>query len=483
MAPPMQSNGASPSLRMRIQVAMGMALLLGVIGIVAISMSRATQPSFRLGAFASERLPQLKLIYETAVAADRARESNGTTINLDAPHAGNSTSAAASPPAGIPPSQDPAVPLATPSPSSSSTAQEHDQVKKVHDKAVAADRSKESHAAQVSKEEANNAELRAHALRIWNSPWMQAQPPHRKILFFSAGNSGFLPFWQSWLCNTKAMEGVHQQTLLVTSGDNACEKLQPNDFNVATHCIPSEGKLHDEALTYGTYGYWKITLHRLEMVHFLLQSGISLLIFEPDAVWVQNPLDDPDLLTQYDLRALRDGHAGIGFGWFLLRSNPQTVAIFHKVVANYGAEVAKSAHLGTHGKLQIPGEQDHFNMLLQKKKQHISFSNITFAWFSNLKYLGGIWYDGGRGGTGETQRAQCKKQGLPYVINNNWIVGNTPKIVRAKRWGHWFVQNDTDGSCHDDGKLKDQMKEMLLTMETLKPIHGPPLKGECPLCR
>ncbi|KAJ1489575.1 hypothetical protein T484DRAFT_3481817 [Baffinella frigidus] len=130
MAPPMQSNGASPSLRMRIQVAMGMALLLGVIGIVAISMSRATQPSFRLGAFASERLPQLKLIYETAVAADRARESNGTTINLDAPHAGNSTSAAASPPAGIPPSQDPAVPLATPSPSSSSTAQEHDQVRR-----------------------------------------------------------------------------------------------------------------------------------------------------------------------------------------------------------------------------------------------------------------------------------------------------------------------------------------------------------------
>ena len=29
---------------------------------------------------------------------------------------------------------------------------------------------------------------------------------------------------------------------------------------------------------------------------------------------------------------------------------------------------------------------------------------------------------------------------MPYVINNNWIIGNVPKIKRAKRWGHWFIQ-------------------------------------------
>jgi len=102
--------------------------------------------------------------------------------------------------------------------------------------------------------------------------------------------------------------------------------------------------VHHDYCFPGTFGYWKITLLRLEIILYLLESGISLLLFEPDAVcaifllclldlearsdqnadttsptsgqlWVRNPLDDPDFLTYHDMRALRDGHAGIGFGW------------------------------------------------------------------------------------------------------------------------------------------------------------------------
>lgn len=62
---------------------------------------------------------------------------------------------------------------------------------------------------------------------------------------------------------------------------------------------------------------------------------------------------------------------------------------------------------------------------------------------------------------------------MPYIINNNWIAGNAPKISRAKRWGHWFVQDETAGSCRNVAMLQSQMAEMLSTMDSLQPLNPP----------
>lgn len=72
--------------------------------------------------------------------------------------------------------------------------------------------------------------------------------------------------------------------------------------------------------------------------------------------------------------------------------------------------------------------------------------------------------------------------GMPYVINNNWIIGNFAKIARAKRWGHWFLQDEQRGTCQNIDLLKKNLEEMRNTMSTLKPPRGGPLWNECPKC-
>jgi len=74
------------------------------------------------------------------------------------------------------------------------------------------------------------------------------------------------------------------------------------------------------------------------------------------------------------------------------------------------------------------------------------------------------------------------RTGIPYVINNNWIVGNAAKITRAKRWGHWFVQDERSGTCQDAARLQQSLNAMRASIASSKPPHGPPRADECPKC-
>jgi len=90
---------------------------------------------------------------------------------------------------------------------------------------------------------------------------------------------------------------------------------------------------------------------------------------------------------------------------------------------------------------------------------------------SNTKYVSGKWYS--PGADGRQARAASKADGTPYVINQNWIVGNGAKVSRAKQWGHWFLQNEEAGTCHNATLLRAQMAAMLATMSSLQ-------CGDCP---
>ena len=75
----------------------------------------------------------------------------------------------------------------------------------------------------------------------------------------------------------------------------------------------------------GTYGYWKMTLNRLEMLDFLLRSGISFLIFEPDAVKIIYPkpifFDPKSTLLKPLLEVKGTEHVGSSH----LNAKPQTL--------------------------------------------------------------------------------------------------------------------------------------------------------------
>ena len=66
-----------------------------------------------------------------------------------------------------------------------------------------------------------------------------------------------------------------------------------------------------------------------------------MLLFEPDAIWAQNPLEDRELFTPgYDIIGFSDDRGGIGFGW-LLKSNPKTIFLWKEVLRMTTAEINK----------------------------------------------------------------------------------------------------------------------------------------------
>mmetsp|Transcript_11369 Transcript_11369/g.30610 ORF Transcript_11369/g.30610 Transcript_11369/m.30610 type:complete len:430 (+) Transcript_11369:278-1567(+) len=297
--------------------------------------------------------------------------------------------------------------------------------------------------------------------------------PETKYLFVSMGNKAFAPFYQSWYCNVKHMAGVHQRTLIIMSASNDAEDLQkmcPRINVWGRKRRPTPIGVEEDNLDYNTCGYWRIVQKRVASIGALLRAGITLVLWEPDAVWVQNPLEDDLLNTdEYDIIGFDDG-VHVGFGWIRLRAIDSVVHLWGDLETAFEAEIAKATHKPAHQMCgEVTGEQNIFTELLK-------ISGIKHKVLSSQKYVNGKWYDGGRGGDGLQYRGDIKAQGLPYVVNNNWIVGNIPKIMRAKRWGHWFAEED--GTC-GDGVLQEKIAVMLRSFDLLAPPYGPPQAAEC----
>ena len=305
------------------------------------------------------------------------------------------------------------------------------------------------------------------------------------FLFVMMGNKAFLPFIYNWLCNTAHMEGVHNRTLFLFT-DDGDKALKASRFGVMAlqvdRSLPKEYQEHQD---YDSYGYWLLVQLRVQVILRLIDADIPFLLCEPDALWVQSPLNDPALRTSADLIGFDDANGIPGFGFLRVRPTAHVKALFHELEQRYSAQMPKQRK-AAHASFMVKGEQNILHELI-KSRSSKPYKDLKFQMLSHFKYVSGKWYDGGRGGDGRGVRDSCKTKGMPVVINNNWIVGNGPKITRAKRWGHWFLQGrdsmlDSGMACPDARRLKSQIQQMLSTMKTLAPVHGPPKPKECPKC-
>ena len=301
-----------------------------------------------------------------------------------------------------------------------------------------------------------------------------------KFVFIAYGNDAFLPFFNNWICNTAKMKGVHARTLILATSLSMHKTLSQNRFKVRVSHLNLGRSDFNRNLDYDTYGYWKLVQLRVQALGHILYSGVSMLLFEPDAIWAQNPLEDRELFTPgYDIIGFSDDQGGMGFGWLLLKSNPKTIFLWKQVLRMTTAEISKFKGLRSNARVHLQGEQKFFNFLIRTRHKYEKLKDLKVKILSKYKYCSGRWYDGGRGGNGLRYRRQCRKHGTPFVVNNNWIVGNKGKIIRAKRWGHWFLNKD--GKCDDDFKLSKKLNYASQTFMTLRPKHRPS-RRECPKC-
>ncbi len=135
-------------------------------------------------------------------------------------------------------------------------------------------------------------------------------------ILMSYGNRDYLPFHLHWICNTAGWPDVQARSLLAI-GDEfsraAIKRISKN--KVKTFLV------EESSHTHGFYskGYRKLTIRRVTVLVQILRSGRGVIMFEGDALWTRNILEDDNLAGNnrtHDVAFYQDG-GGIGAGSFL----------------------------------------------------------------------------------------------------------------------------------------------------------------------
>jgi hypothetical protein len=290
-------------------------------------------------------------------------------------------------------------------------------------------------------------------------------PKQERFLILMIGNGALVDMVHSWMCNTKHMRGVHRRTLILMTDKAGFNDLVKNEHRV--HVV--DGSLNDTTLetgvSFGTEAYWRITERRVRILGVLLRAGISFLNIEPDAVWAKNPLLDSRLTSSpHDFVISTEFTADIElmfcFGFLLVRSNERTQALFSELEEQLSASIANMRNRH-HGPEEYVFAKELQEQEVLKRLVQSNAHNVTYSCLDECSYASGRWY------IKKDLRKYCKDTaGIPHVLNNNWITGNTAKMDRAKQWGHWFL--DEDKGCKQHAHL-EKVNVLFQTFQRLEP--------------
>lgn len=277
-------------------------------------------------------------------------------------------------------------------------------------------------------------------------------------------NEAFIPFAQNWLCNTALMKGVHERTLFIFTDDGA-KKIKKHHNRA--HYSSSKLRIHknfQNNMRYGSYGYWKLVSFRIAILNAILKLKIPILLCEPDALWVQNPLQDPMMHSTDDIIGFSDAGDIPGFGWLRLNPSEKVRSLFLELQRKFDSQLRHEKQINEN--INVVPEQQILRDLI---KVH---NDIRVKILPTDKYVNGKWYDKKTSSQGTLIKQNYKETGIPYVINNNWIEGNEKKISRAKQWGHWFIQNEEEKSCSDLDQLRRKFSDIVMSMKSSISLAG-----------
>jgi hypothetical protein len=290
------------------------------------------------------------------------------------------------------------------------------------------------------------------------------------FLFVMQATVGMIPMVKSWICNTETMEGVHENTLLILdeAGKEILEDFPPaKGMHIVLDPIPENLR---RSFGFRSLGYWLLTQNRFHTILDIIDLGkVPVMIIEPDAVWLENPLDDPQIAdSDADIVGFTDGGPGGDIGFGFLRMNPtDTVINLLHLAGESVDETLKAAVEKVHGDptakaddFITAGEQGFFTALIKSfVKEHPDKNFLDLL--PQCRYPSGLWYQGADQSNKDTPNEKCRKEGAGsvVVIQNNWMIGNKFKIARAKEWGHWFLTDKEVQCVRTDLKIARQAVE------------------------
>ncbi|XP_052082158.1 uncharacterized protein LOC127719858 [Mytilus californianus] len=254
-------------------------------------------------------------------------------------------------------------------------------------------------------------------------------------------NRAYLPFAFSWLCNTEQM-GIHKQVLFITTDTESKDQLNKLWPNIRVVAISGMSAVtNDQA--YSHAGYIRLMIRRTQILLDILQNNIPIFLFEVDCLWIKNPV--PSLVKNegYDIlvNPVSNRPGVIAGGFIYMFPTHATKVLWAELNAKLLTLEKKISNLSP--EMGIPESQNDQMYLSDLVKKRVS--GLKPKYLPLDEYADGKWYS-----FPEKIRATLD----PYVINNNWVIGNKNKILRAKSWGHWFVLSDN--TCD-----RDQIKNIV----------------------
>ncbi|XP_052075177.1 uncharacterized protein LOC127712649 [Mytilus californianus] len=274
-----------------------------------------------------------------------------------------------------------------------------------------------------------------------------AKAMSKETVLVTVINDGFLPLAYNWLCNTKHM-GVHHQVLVIATNQAAKEKLLSVSPDIKVVVLTVDKYLQKDQ-QYSHVGYIRLLVRRTEILLALLESRIETFLFEFDFLWLRSPLSlFKSYSGKYDMLFVHNSNRhsmvtnSVNGGFFYMFPTNTTVKLFQELYRRMQKLADRIKTWPPEKKVsEKANDQVYLNRLFSKR-----YGGLKALILPHTDFPDGKWYS-----LLESKRKSWK----PYVIHNNWIIGNDNKIARAKEWGHWFLNDSSEIQCNSEVFIND----------------------------
>ena len=115
-------------------------------------------------------------------------------------------------------------------------------------------------------------------------------------------------------------------------------------------------------------------------------------------------------------------------GFHGIAASPRALSFFSSYVTEYAKELRERR------------SKDGMNTLENYENDQIALTRHALEQDLKVHYVDRCVYASGTWFTDQTYAYTCP---TPMVLHNNYIVGNSAKIIRAKHVGHWYLSQDS----------------------------------------
>lgn len=245
----------------------------------------------------------------------------------------------------------------------------------------------------------------------------------------------------SWICNVREGGFSPKGLLFLTTDKSTYEVLKriPDSKTILVRSL--NGGTVTTGTEYKTPGYWRLMLDRTMLISSLLNRDIDLFLVETDAVWLKDPMsiigNQTENDSKPDILGIMQSDKNINGGFLFIHSTEGTKALYQEIKTRFRKEfITNGMHKSDPSyRKGIKNDQTYLTHILFHVPSFKSKYNVRFHALDPNEFVLGNWYEKNDFyGIGSIS---------PTVINNNFIIGIDNKIARARRFGHWFLEEKT----------------------------------------